>query len=142
MRSNEAHKLYTRTMFSNLDPRLIESINHQMDNPSRQQMMLTNVMNPNNRYGFGLNNKNHRKYNHDLLTGALFAAQYGPEGLQAFQAHIMGDYMRDIWTRTFGMYGADLMESSLMYNLHSNHVRRNRYKYRYRYQRRPTLRYY
>ena len=133
------HNVFTRMMHPYLSSHLVNTVNSAIDSPTNQAIVLNHIMKkPRNRFienyltrPIAAQSSPHRKYGHDYLTGLMLAAQYGPDAMVAFNDHMAGDMMRDVWVRQGGMFYADLVESSIMYGFH--HPRRRRTASYYHY---------
>jgi hypothetical protein len=137
MRSSSAHGALTRIMYPGISTGLVNTVNHAIDNPTYQSIQLNHIMRK-PKFGFIENylthpiaarSAPHREYGHSYMDGLMLAAQYGPQAMQAFMAHMAQDMMRDTWVKSHGMYHADLLEASLLYNLHRSNRPRKRYWY-------------
>jgi len=118
-------------MYPGMSSSFVNNINHAIDNPSYQSVQLNHIMRK-PKFGFIQNyltkpiaaqSHPHRAYGHTYMDGLMLAAQYGPQAMQAFMAHMAQDMMRDQWVRSHGMYHADMMEASMMYSLHGDRRR-------------------
>lgn len=135
------HQDLARLMYPGMSPGIINTVNHAMDSPRSgpgyggYPIQLDHIMRK-PKYGF-INNyltqpiaarsAPHREYGHSYIDGLMLAAQYGPMAMQAFMAHIASDMMRDVWVRTHGFRGADMMESTWAYNFHKSRRRPRSY---------------
>lgn len=111
------------TMMSNpwLNPRMVEMVNHKIDNPDPWASFMQDALNRQfGRNTFdvpGLNKMGHRQVNHDLLSAALQGwSVAGPDGVRVAWHHVMQDTFSDMLVRSLGVEGRDLWEALYNYS--------------------------
>lgn len=132
MRSNLTHRKMTMMANPWLNPRMVEMVNHKIDNPDPWATFVQSSLN--NQFGRnafnvpGLSKIGHRQVNHDFLSAALQGwSVAGPEGVRVAWNHVMQDTFSDTLVRSLGPEGRDLWESMFNYITAKPRYRRGMY---------------
>lgn len=126
------HLKFTRGLFPFIDPRLIKSVDHQIDNPTMWQHYLNTMQNTRYRNNgfmknpydiFNLTGGGHRAYNHDVLTGSLVGmVQARKMGLPPMQgivsafSHYATDALSNKMVQHLGVEGRNIFEAVMSMN--------------------------
>jgi hypothetical protein len=126
------HLKFTRGMFPWVNPKLIRSVDHQIDNPLMWQHYMNTMQNDSykrrglmkNPYDiFGLTGGGHRKYNHDLVMGSMLgsiqAMKMGlppSQGMLAAFSHYATDSLSNKMVNKMGVEGRNIFEALMSMN--------------------------
>lgn len=129
-------------MFPGVNHSLISSVNKQIDNPTYWQRWMNSNQNKSykrqgikNPYDvFGIANRGHRTYNHDILTGMLLSSvEANKRGLPPSQGmlsafgHYAADNFSNMLVNKMGVEGRNIIEA--MWSMQTDRYRNRRRYY-------------
>lgn len=142
MNFRQSHDRFTSMMFPGINHSLVKSVNHQIDSPRLWQQYMNSMQNKSykaqgikNPYDiFGIAQRGHRKYNHDILTGMLLGSvEANKRGLPPSQGilsafgHYAADNFSNQLVNKMGVEGRNIYEA--LWSMNSDKYRQRRRYY-------------